>query len=132
LNSGKIGLQIPISFGYATGSNFGNDVLISQFYSGLYLNFYPTGQGKVRYMLGPGLRFGLGHENYYDDNGNDSNNDTFYSKLLINNGIVFSPIESLSLSAVLSLGIRYFPEAHNEDEVVRTSAAFSFNLSYRF
>ena len=132
LKSGKIGLQIPISFGYATGNNFGNDVLISQFYTGLYLNFYPTGQGKVRYLLGPGLRFGTGHENYYDENGYNNNDDTFYSKLLINNGVVFSPIESLSLSVILSLGIRYFPEAHDDNEVVRTSAAFSFNLSYRF
>lgn len=131
LNNGKIGLQIPLSFGYATGNNFGNDVLISQFYSGLYLNFYPTGQGKVRYLLGPGLRFGLGHENYYD-NGNKNGDDSFYSKILINNGVVFSPIESLSLSAILSLGIRYFPEAQDDNEVVRTTAHFSINLSYRF
>lgn len=132
MNSGKIGLQIPISFGYAKGNNFGNDVLINQFYSGLYLNFYPTGQGKVRYLLGPGLRVGLGHENYYDGYGNKTGDDSFYSKLLINNGVVFSPIESLSLSVILSLGVRYFPEAHDDNDVVRTSAAFSFNLSYRF
>ena len=131
LNSGKIGLQIPLSIGYASGNNFADNAIVSQFYSGLYLNFYPTGQGKVRYMLGPGLRLGIGHENYYDSDGEKSTTDTFYSKLLINNGLVFSPIESLSLSVILSLGIRYFPEARYDDEVVRTTAAFSFNLSYR-
>jgi hypothetical protein len=132
LNSGKIGIQIPVSFGYASGNNFGNDVLISQFYSGIYLNFYPTGQGKVRYLLGPGVRVGVGHENIYDQNGNKVQEDSFYSKLLVNNGVVFSPIQSLSLSAILSLGIRYFPEALSDDNIMRTSAAFSFNLSYRF
>ncbi|RLD45644.1 MAG: hypothetical protein DRI88_08530 [Bacteroidetes bacterium] len=130
LQSGKLGIQIPVSFGYASGTNFGNNVLISKFYSGVYVNFYPNGQGKVRYLLGPGIRIGVGHDNH---NSNSQNyTDTFYGKLLINNGVVFSPIPDLSLSAVLSLGIRYYPEAVSYNKDVRTTAAFTFNLSYRF
>ncbi len=130
LSKGKIGIQIPLSFGYATGDNFGSDFLISKFYSGIYFNFYPNGQGKVRYLLGPGVRMGVGHDNHYDSS--QTYTDTFYGKLLINNGIIFSPIPDLSLSAVLSLGIRYYPEAEFNNDVVRTTAAFTFNLSYRF
>ena len=128
LNNGKIGIQIPVSFGYATHTNVSNDFVINKFYSGLYLNFYPTGQGKVRYFLGPGIRVGSGHDNH----DNKNNSDSFYGKLLINNGVIFSPIQQLSLAAVLSLGIRYFPEAGQYNEEVKTTAAFSFNLSYRF
>ena len=130
LQNGKLGIQIPFSFGYSAGNNFGENVVISRFYSGLYFNFYPTGQGKVRYFLGPGIRLGVGHDNH--DYDSQDYTDTFYGKLLINNGIVFSPIPELSLSAILSLGVRYYPEASNYNEEVRTSAAFSFNLSYRF
>lgn len=128
LNNGKVGIQIPVSFGYATHANVGNDFVINKFYTGLYFNFYPTGQGKVRYFLGPGIRVGSGHDNHDTKN----NSDSFYGKLLINNGVVFSPIQQLSLAAVLSLGIRYFPEAGQYNEEVKTTAAFSFNLSYRF
>ena len=134
LGNGNMSIQIPVSFGYSSGENFGNYYVYNKFYSGLNFNFYPTGQGKVRYFLGPGLRIGVGHDN--NDNqgsyGNYTNPDTFYSKLLINNGIIFSPIPELSLSAVLSLGMRYFPEAGNYNDKVRTTGAFSFNLSYRF
>jgi len=128
LNNGKVGIQIPVSFGYAPHNNVSNDFVINKFYTGLYFNFYPTGQGKVRYFLGPGIRVGSGHDNH----DNNNNSDSFYGKLLINNGVVFSPIQQLSLAAVLSLGIRYFPEAGQYNEEVKTTAAFSFNLSYRF
>ena len=130
LQSGKLGIQIPVSFGYGSGDNFGDNVLISKFYSGIYVNFYPNGQGKVRYLLGPGVRLGVGHDN--DNSDSQNYTDSFYGKLLVNNGVVFSPIPDLSLSLVLSLGIRYFPEAGTYNEEVRTTVAFSFNLSYRF
>ncbi|MCF6169812.1 MAG: hypothetical protein L3J66_02390 [Bacteroidales bacterium] len=134
LKSGKIGIEIPLSFGYSE-NNSGYDDLSNKFYSGLYLNFYPTGQGKVRYFMGPGIRIGVGHNDYgyYDGNNYiENNSDSFYGKLLVNNGIIYSPISTLSLSAILSLGIRYFPEANYSNEVVKTVAAFSFNLAYRF
>lgn len=134
LNSGKVGFQIPFSFGYSSGNNTpGNDFVVSKFYSGLNVNFYPTGQGKVRYFLGPSLRLGLGHDNNNNSGNYETENpDTFYTKLLVNNGVMFSPIPELSLSVILSLGMRYYPEAGQYNEEVTTSAAFSFNLSYRF
>jgi len=45
LNSGKVGIQIPFSIGYSeNGSGYDQNTMSSTFYSGLYLNFYPTGQ----------------------------------------------------------------------------------------
>ncbi len=134
ISNGKVGIQIPFSLGYATHINVNNDFVISKFYSGLNFNFYPTGQGKIRYFLGPGIRVGTGHDNHDNNNNNDNqtNPDSFYGKLLINNGVIFSPIQQLSLAAVLSLGVRYFPEAGQYNEEVKSTAAFSFNLSYRF
>ncbi|RLD40608.1 MAG: hypothetical protein DRI89_11625 [Bacteroidetes bacterium] len=134
LGNGNTSIQIPVSFGYSSNNNFGDYYIYNTFYSGLNFNFYPTGQGKVRYFLGPGVRIGIGHDSGYSNDGYDKveSSDSFYTKLLINNGIIFSPIPELSLSAVLSLGMRYFPEAGKYNDEVRTTGAFSFNLSYRF
>ncbi len=135
--NGTIGLQIPVSFGY--GEYYEFDSFKNNFYSGLSLNFYPLGQGKWRYLLGPALRIGQGDydDEYYDFTTeqyvDQSQKGIFYGKLLINNGVMFTPIESLSVTAVLSLGVRYIPDLNIEDvDKVHTAAAFSFNMSYRF
>ncbi|NOY49164.1 MAG: hypothetical protein GXO88_01140 [Chlorobi bacterium] len=135
LDNGKIGVQIPISIGYRGNYQELGDFQ-NKFYTGINLNFYPTGQGMWRFFLGPGLRVGSGHiEDYYYDYGNGNNyyynKDVFYFKFHINNGIMFSPIPELSLVASLSLGIRYVDE-NIYDYKVRTTGAASFNMIYRF
>ena len=133
--NGTIGVQIPLSFGYNHYEGFNG--FSNRFYTGIYLNFYPTGQGKWRYFMGPGVRVGKGEHRggSWDHNLGQyvSNNkyNLFYGKLLVNNGVMFTPIASLSLSAVLQLGIRYMSGLAS-DETVVTTAAFSFNMSYRF
>jgi len=133
LPGGKIGLQIPFSIGYSGDYQELGDFQ-NKFYSGLYVNFYPTGQGQWRYFTGPGIRVGSGTYEYndYNYNGVDYNKeDVFYFKFHVNNGIIFSPIPELSLAASLSLGIRYLDSKYT-DEKVRTTGAFSFNMIYRF
>jgi hypothetical protein len=136
---GKIGIQIPIAFGYGnTDQISGFDDVRNRFYSGISLNFYPTGQGKVRYFMGPGIQMGAG----YFDNGYWSENsygnvkkeaDFFIFRFLINNGIAFTPIKELSVSMVGSLGIRYTDKSENSNSrKTKTVGAFSTNLSYRF
>jgi len=135
LNSGKVGLQIPFSVGYEGDYEELGDFQ-NKYYTGLYLNFYPTGQGKWRFFLGPGIRVGQGHieEYYYDYNtGNDyyKNEDAFYFKFHLNNGVIFSPIDELSIAASVSLGLRYV-DSDLLDNKMRTTGAASFNMIYRF
>jgi hypothetical protein len=133
LDNGKIGIQVPFSVGYQGDYQELGDFQ-NKFYTGVNLNFYPTGQGMWRFFLGPGLRFGSGHvEDYYYDYGNSYyyNKDVFYFKFHINNGVMFSPIPELSLVASLSLGIRYIDLNYN-DYKIRTTGAASFNMIYRF
>ncbi len=136
LLNGKIGIQIPFAIGYG-GNISGFDNVDNKFYTGLALNFYPTGQGKVRYFMGPAVNVGTG--NYEDYNGYynslepyDETYDTFILRFYVNNGVMFSPIPELSLSAVGSIGIRYVENNSSTIESVKTVGAFSFNLSYRF
>lgn len=138
ISNGKIGIQIPIAIGYGDEDNLsGFDDVYNKFYTGLSLNFYPTGQGTVRYFMGPGIQVGSG---FFNDGYNsiygqytEENINTFVFRFLINNGIMFTPIEALSISLVGSLGIRYTDKVkYNNDNNVKTVGAFSANLSYRF
>lgn len=140
LKNGKIGIQIPLSFGYRQ-SNFYANNFRSLVYSGVTLNFYPTGQGMWRYFMGPQLNLGYGNEEdyitYWDDQGNyigeeNVTTESFYGKFFINNGVIFTPIKNLSISSYLSLGIRYLNKSSQDDNVVKTDAHYSINLSYRF
>ncbi len=133
ISNGKIGIQIPIAFGYGNG-NSGFDDIRNNFYTGISVNFYPTGQGKVRYLMGPGIQIGTG---YYNGGSSYPSGQTtkniFVTRFLINNGVMFTPIEALSISLVGSIGIRIDNKnAQSDNEKVKTVGAFSANLSYRF
>ena len=133
--NGKIGFEIPLSLGYGRYAEI--DDIINQFYTGLSVNFYPTGQGKWRFITGPGVRVGSAKWDYYthDNYGNYSNynNTTGYFKLLVNNGVIFTPIKALSFSIIGSIGVRYvFKMPPDYDQRVRTTGGVSVNLSYRF
>jgi len=138
--SGQISLKIPIAIGY---DYYGDDYydFSSIFYSGIGVNFYPTGQGKWRYFLGPQVRVGLAWESdwidYYDDYGNYMydervTNEGIYTKFFIDNGVMFTPVRSFSIAAIASVGIRLFPEASYDYDVIRPDGQFAVNISYRF
>ncbi len=134
--SGKVGFEIPLSFGYGHYANI--DDMYNQIYTGLNINFYPTGQGKWRFLTGPGMRVGVGKWDYYNYNYNEgygTNYDekTGYLKLFVNNGVIFTPIKALSFSVIGYIGIRYafsIPPDYNKQ--VMTTGGVSVNLSYRF
>lgn len=132
--NGKIGFEIPLSLGYGRYAEI--DDIINQFYTGLSVNFYPTGQGKWRFLTGPTVRIGTAKwdYNYYSEHEYYSyKSNTGYFKLLINNGVIFTPIRALSFSIIGSLGVRYvFKMPPNYDRRVRTTGGVSVNLSYRF
>jgi hypothetical protein len=143
LAKGIMGLHFPVSFGYAYNMDFydnNNEWVKNLFYSGVGLNFYPGGQGKVRYFVGPEFLFGFGKQSYwtyyYDEYGNyiddELTNEGFYMKYMVNNGIRFTPIKNFSFAAILGVGVRFFPEADYSNEVVRPTGHFGIDVSYRF
>lgn len=141
--NGRYGIQIPFSFGYSEKTTniplpppFDSDYTVNpanQFYTGVTFNIYPTGQGKVKYFLGPSLRFGNGlfHEEYnsYGQH-NPPPIKTGYIKFLINNGIVATFASSLSVSVIGSIGIQHMYKSGLNP--TRTTGALSLNLSFRF
>jgi hypothetical protein len=138
LSSGTIGIQIPVGIGYAYFSDINNnssDRVKNKFYSGVGINFYPTGQGKWRYFVGPNIRVGYGKLSDWQYDGNGDYYETnveegIYTKFYMDNGVIFTPIKNFSVAAVAGVGVRFFPEAHSNP--VMPTGFFSFNMSYRF
>lgn len=143
---GKYGIQIPFSFGYANNprtiyfptpmgdidDGYTNN-LTNQFYTGVTFNIYPMRQGKVKYFLGPSLRFGSGkYFEYFDNYGQNTsyNIKTGYIKFFVNNGIIFTFVNSLSISVIGSIGIQHMYKVDNN--ATQTTGALSVNMSYRF
>ncbi|HAG16219.1 MAG TPA: hypothetical protein DCG69_06795 [Bacteroidales bacterium] len=136
-SDGKISLNIPFS---VTVSPF-DDLWSSEvhWWAGMGVKFYPTGQGVVRYFLGPEFRFISVTESeynyYYDTNNNYYNytTDTDYinTAFLLNNGIIYSPTNDFFVS--LSLGVGFLsrnPDSTNESLV--PYATPSFRLGFKF
>jgi hypothetical protein len=139
---GRAGIKIPLAFGfygyrpYDTPFNFNN-----LFYSGFGMNFYPTGQGRVRYFVGPQFRFGVGRSGdyyYYEDEYGIYYQDEYYEttslylKYLVDNGIMIMPVRNFSISAIFSLGVRFIPNAPSNINSIQPDAQFAINLGLRF
>jgi len=142
LSSGTVGIKIPLGFGYAYNSDYfnSNDNWVKNLiYSGIGVNFYPTGQGKWRYFLGPNVRIGYGKQsywNYWDENGNyyeeEVENEGIYTKFFVDNGVMFTPVKNFCISTIVGVGVRYFPQASDSYNVVMPSGYFAIDISYRF
>ena len=143
LASGNVSIKVPIGFGYAYNSDYsnnGNEWVKNLIYTGIGVNFYPTGQGKWRYFLGPNMRIGYGKQSYwtdmYDEYGNYISNEELsegiYTKFYVDNGVMFTPIKNFSISTIVGVGIRYFPEADHYNNAVMPTGNFSININYRF
>jgi hypothetical protein len=144
LSSGNVSIRIPVGFGYAYSSGFNDwnsNRLYNLFYSGIGVNFYPTGQGKWRYFVGPNIRVGYGKDIYwqaiYDNNGNyisdgEVSNEGIYTKFFMDNGLMFTPVKNFCVSAIVGVGVRYFPNASDFNNSVTPTGYFSMNVSYRF
>ena len=101
---------------------------------GLDVQYYPTGQGRVKYFLGPGFEYG-GFERLvyttlpYPNPGQQGEiiETNFYFAYL-NNGVLFQPSPKLSIGLILSLGLR-----ENIGRGAASShAEFRANFGYRF
>jgi len=139
---GTVGYEIPVSIGLAPDAytdplpEIFDIEMYSIFYTGFTLNWYPLAQRKVTYVLGPTFRIGVGTEDtyYYDEFSSyyhDYNRQYYYSKLLINNGLVVNPSKHFSMAWILSLGVMH-RDGPSDMTKFGTTADFTFNISYKF
>lgn len=139
IGNGQAGLFIPVNISYYEGSWYDYD---NKFYSGLGLNYYPTGQGLWKYYCGMELNIGYGSFYHSYDYWNpiwggyysrDKVVDGAYTRFLINNGIQYAPTREFSVDVHLGLGFRnVFVDELTKDEKVSPNATLGLNLSYWF
>ncbi|MEA3496247.1 MAG: hypothetical protein U9R42_09455 [Bacteroidota bacterium] len=137
--NGMLGYQIPLGFGFRkqTYYNSNNNNSDNTIYTGISLKYYPAGQGVFKYYVGPELRIGYLIDNHYESQWDDTEQKYYdvyiekqspYTKLFIRNGVVFLPVDNLSIGMNFGLGMKYYTIF---DRVVKT-AHFAVNLGYRF
>jgi hypothetical protein len=133
---GKLGLRIPFSISlYGDKNNNFNFGSYNIFYTGLDLNFYPTGQGQARLFIGPSLRSGFARvsNSIFDYYNSTSIQNTGYFSFLVQSGVLWTPIKEITVSSSFGLGSRkYFTAAPGNGNLTRTTANFNFSIGYRF
>jgi hypothetical protein len=135
----KLGLRVPLSFNL-NGNNNNNFTFNSYniFYSGVDVNYYPTGQGQARLFLGPVLRTGYARINssVYDEFSMyyvNSTINTGYFSFMLQGGFLFTPVKEITISSSFGLGSRrYFTAAPNNGNLAQPTATFHFSVGYRF
>jgi hypothetical protein len=134
---GKLGLRVPFSISlYGDNNNNFNFGSYNIFYTGLDLNFYPTGQGQARLFIGPSLRSGYARvsNSVFNDFFNETSiQNSGYFSFLIQSGVLWTPIKEITVSSSFGLGSRrYFTAAPGAGNLTRTTANFNFSIGYRF
>ncbi len=142
IQSGKFGIKIPVRIGSTSG-----DRQSKIFHSGgLDLNYYPTGQGKIKYYVGPGIEIGSGRNYTYDltdfiflERVFKPGSTLFISGYL-NNGALFQLSKSLTFGSSLGVGIKNY--SNNDSNTINNNSfqngkyylalKLDFNLGFRF
>ncbi len=142
INNGFIGVKVPLIMGVGAVTDNQVREFANKYQSGLDLNLYPTGQGSVKYFIGPALRFGQVTNNnfnsYYDPLTNTytsyNQNETFnLLAFQVNNGVMFQPTTHFNVSLVLGIGLRKLtPTSGNGSTEAENYGTFSANIAYRF
>lgn len=141
--NGKVGLNIPVSYGIRSGNS---DMGGNEFNSALMINpgikFYPSGQRKVTYALGASLFAAMGTDDGYRYDINQtyrySNISTLQAGIMVNNYLQFNLSPKVNIGLELGVGPVYLDQRKDKtnnityNEGLDVMGQFSFHIGYRF
>jgi hypothetical protein len=143
--TGRVGFKITANVALVTAKD---DPAIIKYQRkatiGVDLKFYPTGQGKVKYFIGPSIRTGLlGIYNnpYYDGIRKTYFNhptEFGYFSLMFNNGVVVNPTSHVFISFQAAVGVARFRYLNYkegtgfEKRFIEADGMIGVNVGYRF
>ncbi len=121
LKSGSFSYKFPLSLGmssigllpenqynqYSQGGYYNTNKIFS---TGIDFYFYPRGQGKAKYFIGPSVEYGQFNYTYIYYNPNSSvtyseNKIGMFSAMILQNGFLFQPSKHINIS--MNLGVGY-------------------------
>ncbi len=144
-NEGNVGFKFTVNGSFLKGENDPNIITYRRrFTTGVDVNFYPSGQGKIKYFIGPALRFGMlsVHDNvYWDGIARKYYNypaEFDYLSLFFNNGITVNASSKFNFTFNAAVGMARFRYV-NYQAGTQFSRKFNqidgmlgINLGYRF
>lgn len=114
-DEGNMSITIPFSASIGEFDDIYGDE--QQWWGGLGMKLYPTGQGKIRYFFGPEVRvisakeseytetYDVYYENYIETVTNSYGGESYiHTAFLLNNGMIYEPTENFIFSVNLGLG----------------------------
>jgi hypothetical protein len=131
--NGDYALRVPVSIGlYGIGLNkyatleeqYGKQGYYRErkkFSTGFDCNYFPTGQGKVRYYVGPSIELGWfdysedQYLNYYPYTRTKSTQKANFQSIILQNGFLFQPTPSVNFS--LNIGLGYTRERYIRKDI---------------
>lgn len=104
------------------------------FTTGLDLNLYPTGQGKIKYFIGPAFRVGVVSNDYDYTNPFFTRRNIKYNYLgvFFNNGFNVQATPNLTVGFQGALGIGRFSRQDGVATYTEVDGILAFNMGYRF
>lgn len=133
--NGLIGLKLCAKYkiGHSQAEIFGYR---RDFTTGFDVNFYPEGQGKIKFFLGPSFRLGSFRKTYdvfrtgaYMEGITD---EFSYLGLLFNGGINLQASHQLYVGFQGALGFGRFTRKVDSETNIEWDGIFAVNLGYRF
>lgn len=136
---GNLSLNIPASVSFGKFTDVYNEEV--DWWVGLGMKLYPTGQGKIRYFFGPEVRVisASYHNEYYEVIYHDGwaenvhyeeHEDYIHTAFLFNNGMIYEPTENFIFS--VSMGVGFIAKDEKADEQFLPMATPSVRMGIRF
>lgn len=131
---GYVGVKVPLSLGMRALSNetyARNSFINARLWStGVELNLYPTGQGRVRYFFGPA--FAVGQFRYSLSYYYPQQKSAMHYSAVINNGLILQPTQNFNIAFAFGLGLKENIVAPPYEARIEPQATGLFNMGYRF
>jgi len=132
----RVGLRVPVCIRLG---DVGDEILNPYkvlYYTGVDLNYYPTGQGRMKGFLGPTVRFGMAryHGDIQTEYGYSSVAASFrFVSFMVQGGFLFAATKEIGINMSLGLGMRrYLKPVDVYSNVTIGAVNFNFGIGYRF
>lgn len=130
-DEGNMSINIPFSVSIGDFNDIYNEQ--QNWWGGIGMKLYPTGQGKIRYFVGPEVRVisAQDERTYHLDGFNKVVDEQYiHTAFLLNNGMIYEPSEHFIFS--LSMGVGFISRDQKTGDGIYPMATPSVRMGVRF
>jgi len=132
--NGNMSINLPASVAIGEQIDVYDDNV--KWWAGLGMKFYPTGQGTIRYFVGPEVRIISANNTVYDyESGytREYEENLIHTAFLLNNGMIYEPTKGFIFTVSMGLGfMSKDKKSHNYYSQIMPMATPSVRIGVRF